>query len=610
MQPTLLRHYARRFEKMLKAFTQTGSTLCRYFVFLTVLVPLSGRAQTLPSGVNNAPPTIIGDNESIWSDTTVNLLGNGNIGRNFEVGNPDGSSTNVELNVLGGELGSGDYYISTGFRSYAGSVVNISGGIVAVDNSFGGPSVTHRAFVAHTGSEVNILGGEVGAGAIVGNGAVVNISGGSVGLNASNFYPTAMSVGNGGLVNISSGEIGSHFFSAAGSNVEISGGRFNGHFYAGENSIVTVRGGIFDQHFRALSGSQLSLLGNEFQLNGVALSSGNVTLADSDVLSGTLQDGSVFIFSPLAGDTLVDVQLVSSAIPTFDTTPVVISNDAVTSGLRKGQYLSVVEGGVIGKDFAAVNAMIHVSGGSTDSGLELLETQLVATHGNMGSVSLYQGSQASLVGGFVSQFRATSGSVVDLSGASVGWFSLVEAGAELNVTGGSLGQRFNARIGSVVNISGGNIEQGFQASSGSEINLFGSELFLDGQLVSNLDYGETMLISARDISLEAKLIDGSELNFDLISSFSSGLDLFHPDATLTFTRVHAGDVIPNGIVDGSDYLAWQIGTSATTENLASWQTNYGQSVNATGATLAVPEPTSLVMSALVSATLLLRRRRL
>ena len=117
---------------------------------------------------------------SIGSDTQLNLLDGGLLGEFFSAGAADGTSTNIEVNILGGGVGSefganggatvniSGGYVSSGFDANNGSIVNITGGVVAQS-------------LHATGSQVNISGGSVDDGARAFLGSVVNISGGMVG---------------------------------------------------------------------------------------------------------------------------------------------------------------------------------------------------------------------------------------------------------------------------------------------------------------------------------------------------------------------------------------------------------------------------------------------
>jgi len=129
-------------------------------------------AQSDPAGfttVINAPPTIIGRDDSIGSNTQLNVFDaedvSTEVGSGFNAGVPFpfGSSTNVELNLFDGR-------VNFDFTANSGSTTNILGGSLG---SFA---------EANSGSVVNISGGLVSAQLNANNGSEVNISGGSVGV--------------------------------------------------------------------------------------------------------------------------------------------------------------------------------------------------------------------------------------------------------------------------------------------------------------------------------------------------------------------------------------------------------------------------------------------
>ena len=139
---------------------------------------------------------------------------------------------------------------------------------------------------------------------------------------------------------------------------------------ASSGSEVNISGGSFGRDFVAYPGSDVELIGGEFRLNGAPFSDSSITLNEGDVFSGTLSDGSVFIFSdPVmesGGDALSGVQLTSAILPTLDLSPVVVStsNPSHLSGLRPGQTLTLQEAGELGGSFEVVNATLNVEGGN------------------------------------------------------------------------------------------------------------------------------------------------------------------------------------------------------------------------------------------------------
>ena len=170
---------------------------------------------------------------------------------------------------------------------------------------------------------------------------------------------------SGSEVNIIGGVVDA-FDAFSGSEVNISSGTLRSDFNARSGSVVNIRGGTVGDDFDALSGSDVELIGGEFLLNGDAFTGSSITLGDGDLFTGTLEDGSAFAFSPTEGDRLSEVRLTTGALPMFDTTHRVVSTDisAEPSGMRSGQSLTLQEGGVLGENFAAVDATLNIEGGT------------------------------------------------------------------------------------------------------------------------------------------------------------------------------------------------------------------------------------------------------
>ena len=356
--------------------------------------------------------------------------------------------------------------------------------------------------------------------------------------------------------------------------VNFSGGNAGG-FNAFSGSEVNISGGSLGG-FNAFSGSDVELIGGEFAVNGAAFMGPLITLGDGDVFTGTLQDGSAFVFSPLRLDSLSGVTLTAAALPALNNTPQVVSTDisAGTSGLRAGQSLTLQDGGVLGGNFSAIGATLNIEGGVVD-GLETVGSEVNISGGTVDGFNAFNGSEVNISGGTVSDiFDAESGSTVNISGGTVGFgFFFANSGSEVNISGGTVSGKLGAFSGSVVNISGGtvsgrldaesgsevNISGGtvddvFDAESGSMVNLMGTEFLLDGVLLDSLVAGEAFTINDRDVTLSGLLADGTPFEFDLNSTTNFFEDSFAPDATLTVTLSGAllGDVNKDGVVDFLD----------------------------------------------------------
>ena len=390
-------------------------------------------------------------------------------------------------------------------------------------------------FQVNSGGEVNISGGSIGSFFVADSGSEVNISGGSVG--------NLFDVHSGSLVNISGGTVGSYIRAYSGSELNISGG--------------TVGRG-----FRAVSGSHVKLMGGEFRLNGDALVGPVVTLSARDVLTGTLQDGSAFIFAASLGDVLVGVNLMDRPLPTLDLTPIIVDTPlpARPSGLRAGQTLILRDGGALGENFEAVEALLNIEGGDVGVGAGVARSVVNIRGGNVGAeftahpgsevnirggnvgsnFRVYAGSQVNISGGAVGTLDANTGSEVNIRGGTVGGFFTAWSGSEVNISGGTVAPFFQANSGSEVNIRGGAIGSSFRAFSGSEVNLVGHEIFLNDQPIDGLAVGVPFEIIDRGVGLvlSGTLADGSSFDFELISIGPLRTqDFFATDAMLRVTLV-------------------------------------------------------------------------
>ena len=226
-------------------------------------------------------------------------------------------------------------------------------------------------FDAFNDSTVNISGGTVGDSFDANDGSTINISGGTVGVD--------FDAQSGSIVNITGGTVGNNFDAENGSTVNISGGRVGNGFDANNGSTVNITGGTVGRDFDTFNGSTVNISGGDFSLNGNVIDdlSSPLTLGIGDVFTGTLEDGSAFVFANLASgslssDNLNNVNLIETFTPTVDITPQTISTASILRSIRTGETLTVQTGGVLEDDFTAVNATFNVEGGSVGNFLSLI----------------------------------------------------------------------------------------------------------------------------------------------------------------------------------------------------------------------------------------------
>jgi len=451
-----------------------------------------------------------GPSPSSSFDTVLNLPGDEDVITGLvpeSVGGEPGQT--VQLNVSdGGRVG-------TDFDALSGSEVNVSGGVLNV------------GFDAKSGSEVNLSSGAIGGGFDAETGSVVTISGGTVGQAFSAFSGSEVTISggtisrffdaeSGSVVNISGGAIGAGFHAKFGSDVTISGGSFDINFRADSGSVVRISGGTFGDNFSA-TGGDVELIGGEFRLNGADFTDSTISLADDDVFTGTLADGSSYIFGSQIDNffrqsaSLTNVTLTAAPLPAADLNPIVINAPSVSgpSGLRAGQTLTLLSGGSLRADFAVVDAALNVEDGIVGSRLKVFNSQVNISGGAIGRCfDVLSGSEVNISGGTLSSFFGVfSGGVANISGGSTGRVD-VFSGGELNVSGGSLFD-VDADSGSEVNITDGTIRSGISANSGSVVNISGGTFDESGRPVV-FDFGSLVNISGGTFS--GTVIAGSELN--------------------------------------------------------------------------------------------------
>lgn len=549
---------------------------------------LPGPADTTPIIVDTANPV---RPSGVRAGQTFTLRDGGDLPINFE-------AVDATVNIEGGLIGN--------HSGFSRSTVNISGGQVDAFSN------------AYAGTTINLTGGEWGSFSDAHAGSIVNVIGGTL----------------------------SSFFEAqAGSTISLNLGVVEDRFTAFAGSTVDIAGGAIGFGFDIEAGSDAELFGGEFRLNGEAFTGSTLTLGDNDVFTATLTDGSSHIFAGNRSDDIVGLKIVPVILPSLDTTPQVINtaDHGLPSGLRAGQTLTVLEGGVLGNFFEMVDgSTLNIEGGTLGEDAAVvhgtvnlrsgdIQRALIGGDGSVVNVSggstgnqwkAQSGSTFNFSGGQIgTDFNALAGSVVNINGGTFEEF--VVEGGEVNITGGDLGPDFEADEGSLVNIGGGTFGDAVNFDSGSEVNLFGSNFLIDGVPVGlEIDFMQDFTTDAQDAVLSGLFADGTPFSFDF-----SDDDFLSSNASLTLTQISGitGDYNSDGTVDAADYTVWRDafgkpgyffpadgnGDGQIDEaDYLVWRDNYGQQANtSTFAASSVPEPSALIMLGLSSLTMLAYRVR-
>lgn len=506
-----------------------------------------------------------------------------------------GTISLVDDDVFTGTLADGSPFIFSNFQDTLNDVTLTVVELPPIDTN---PIVVNTPVInglsgLRAGQELTVVeGGSLGRSFELVD-ATLNVDGGNVGIFAEAYNS---------VVNISGGTVGIGFDAEAESEVNITGGIVGDSFTARLGSEVNISGGA-TVSLRALSGSDVELIGGEFRLNGTDFTGGTISLTDDDVFTGTLADGSSFIYSGFR-DLLNDVTLTVVNLPPIDTDSIVVNTPVIGGplGLRTGQEVTVVEGGSLGDSFSIVdatlnleggtlgnfaevsNSVVNISGGTVGLGFDTLaDSQINISGGTLeGNFAANRGSEVNVSGGTVGfGFDAFSGSVVNLTGGNVEGIFRAFSDSEVNIAGGRVGFNFIAFSGSVVNFTGGALGVDFNACAGSAVNIRGSEFSIDGTPLNNLQSGQPFTITDRDFRLAGVLANGEPFSFLITSDESSLFNYISPDATLTVTLevpFLLGDVNRDGFVNFLDISAF-IAVLSSGEDQAEADINQNGDVN-------------------------------
>ena len=436
--------------------------------WLVATWPKAARAEfaTVINAPPNVPPGVLN------SDTQLNLGPGGvwSLGYDNKLrsGQTDGTSSNIEMNVTGGVIGSP-------LEIYAGSTLNFSGGssnyyFYPHDGSLiniGGGVVSY--VYAYSGSVTNVSAGSIDHQAEFLSGSVVNVTGGFVG----NSYDDSLTVWGGATANISGGGVGRGL-----------------NLYGG---VVNVTGGqIYDGVDVTVAGS-LNLFGDDFRIDGVPVSGldsiGSSVLpnfSSQATLSGVYSDGTPFAFiMPYNMIAAGRLALHRTAVPAPTPATFNLPGDPLPTGLREGQrvvvgsgatlpahfvagrgsQVEIQPGGSFGEGFKAAGAVIDVYG-------SLAEQTLFATGGSIlnlhdgdapdngtAYLEIYDSSILNVSGGDWSAVtsRLMPGSTARFSGGTMN-YAYAERDVDFAMSGGKVRHVTLADSSVPAVLSGGEIE--------------------------------------------------------------------------------------------------------------------------------------------------------
>jgi hypothetical protein len=519
------------------------------YVFLTfVVVDVSpGQFTTI---INIPPDPSFGNEASIGSNTQLNLSDGGAIGNLFRAGGFDGPNVDVEVNISGGTVGNS-------YFARSGSVTNISGGSIG------------NFFRAWDGSKVNVTGGSLGPSLKVYSGGKLNISGGSFGDGISTerlselrvigtdfrldgqlidgletvgseliYSPPGNSVLTGILLDgtpfafsiyivdsrehFSSGTLtleagnppasGPSSINAPNDQVPLGivhgqtltvapGGVIKNNFTASWGSAVQLNGGIIGNNFEAV-GAQFAIttgtVGNDFDaFNGSTINiNGGFVGMDFDAFNGStinitggtinayfdahagstvnLSGGDIRDYAEISGVLNVSGGFVREGFRSYSGSEINVSGGSIAEGFwaSKGSTISVSDG-TIGPDFRLVGSLLTVSGGTIGrSALVDNDSTLVIKGGIVGN-DLFVRDNCTVVisGGSVGSGSSMRDSVIKISGGGVGDEFRADD-SMIEISGGSIDDEFQVS-GGTIDISGGSIGDNFRVSSDTVANISG-----------------------------------------------------------------------------------------------------------------------------------------
>lgn len=519
--------------------------------------------------VIDSPPTLFTSGITIKSDTQINLFPGGVLPKGTRLGYrfpsfldvSEPPIDNVEINLLGGSLGTEAYPFSMGRitdpqRAPTNVTYNLQEGTVWGDlhASYGALMTLSDARIEGElsvldGSLAIISGGVITDALSVRDGSIVRISGGIVGSGPRSYK--AFTVSNGSIF-LMSGGVGQGELNIYGSYARILGGRVEQNLWVSHGQLE-ISGGSHGA-IKTYS-SEVTLAGGDFQLDGEPLSGLTASAKEfafplSSVLTGVLADGSPIILANHSNhlhDYLPEesISLRTTFVPAAEPRAFIAPGDSIPSGLRSGQSLELGSGALTPVNLTALQgSTINIVGGEIGQGFQAAGATVLLASGVIGSQSaIYHGTTLRMAGG------------------EIGDNFQVGPSARLEMSGGEIAQGLLARSGSEVIYSGGKLNPDwFSIEPGSSFTIVGNDFRVDGIPVAHLTAegnSESIDLPTQAV-LSGTLNDGTPFAFhNRRESFSQGVLKLQasevPDPGPALIRL-PNDPVPNGLREGQTLI--------------------------------------------------------
>lgn len=447
----------------------------------------------------------IGNRLSVLEDATVTIAG-GTIERDAEVYpggvlHLAGGLMKYRATARGGTFNMSDGVVDSDFDVVDGGIANISGGYI------------RSQLNVRENSSATISGGTLARGFLAETGSIVNMTGGLA-----------------------------QFDALAGSQVKITGGIVDDASLISSGAQVDVSGGGIGDDLVNSSDAGLILRGQHFEIDGALVpglsQAGDeevVTIADGQLFTGTLADGSPFVFSRDEGDRIGTVRLIRSATLPGGPIDIRVSSGAGPGGTYVGQQLTLSDSATLPKNFnAGRDSVVTILDGSAGDNFEAYAAIVNIAGGTLGNdFGAFAESEINISGGVVGSFQAYEGAVVNLTGGKLGT-TKTWGGSTFNIAGGQVAS-LGTRNGSQIVWNGGTIASLDINGNDSSFEVQGGDFRVNGVPIAGLVHqGDSLQFDLGSGSiLTGVLADGTPM---ILGSVDQRLGSSIQAGTMTLVR--------------------------------------------------------------------------